>query len=99
MDGSNRELVILGRLGLSGHPPPPKTTMVIRWRPPQAGWYKVNVDGNAPSSPSYLYSGVVFRNSRDFFIAAVAKNAGWGYPFEAELAAILHALLFAFEQG
>ncbi|KAL8473828.1 hypothetical protein ACS0TY_029936 [Phlomoides rotata] len=73
--------------------------MVIRWRPPQAGWYKVNFDVSATSSPGHLYSESVFRNARGFFVAAVANNAVWGYPFEAELAAILHAILFAFEKG
>ncbi|KAL8523962.1 hypothetical protein ACS0TY_013791 [Phlomoides rotata] len=41
MDGSVRELVILGRLRLSGRPPPLKIIIVIRWKPPQAGWYKL----------------------------------------------------------
>ncbi|KAL8514651.1 hypothetical protein ACS0TY_013657 [Phlomoides rotata] len=56
ISGSVRELLILGRLGLSGRPPPPTSTMVIRWKPPKAGWYKVNVDGSAPSSPGPLFA-------------------------------------------
>ncbi|KAL8464672.1 hypothetical protein ACS0TY_034249 [Phlomoides rotata] len=99
MDGSIRELIILGRLGLTGHPPPPKTVTVIHWKPPQSGWYKVNVDGSAPYSPGHIFVGVIFRYSRGFFITAFAKAVGWGYPFEAELAVILHAIIFAFEHG
>ncbi|KAL8492492.1 hypothetical protein ACS0TY_023897 [Phlomoides rotata] len=92
--GSVRELLIFGRLGLSARPSPPTSTTVIRWKPPQTGWYKVNVDGSAPSSPGPLFAGAIFRNSRGFFVAAFTKTVGWGYPLEAELASILHAILF-----
>ncbi|KAL8480330.1 hypothetical protein ACS0TY_027030 [Phlomoides rotata] len=74
-------------------------TIVIRWRPPQAGWYKVNVDGSVPNSPGPSFAGAIFRNSRGFFVAAFSKSVGWGYPLEVELASILHAILFAFDCG
>ncbi|KAL8506943.1 hypothetical protein ACS0TY_017723 [Phlomoides rotata] len=99
ISGSVRELLILGRLGLSGRPPPPSSTIVIRWKPPQAGWYKVNLNGSAPSSPSPLFAGAIFRNSRGFFVTAFTKSVGWGYPLEAELASIIHAMLFAYDRG
>ncbi|KAL8520048.1 hypothetical protein ACS0TY_010834 [Phlomoides rotata] len=99
MDGPVHELVILGHLGLSGHPPPPKVITVIRWKPPQIGWHKVNVDGSAPSSPGHIFAGAVFRNSRSFFVSDFAKAMGWGYPFKAELVVVLHAILFTFEHG
>ncbi|KAL8520051.1 hypothetical protein ACS0TY_010837 [Phlomoides rotata] len=94
--GSVRKLLILGRLGLSGRLSP---TTIIRWRPPQAGWYKVNVDGSAHISPGPLFAGAIFRNSRGFFVVAFSKSVGWGFPLEAELASILHAILFAFDYG
>ncbi|KAL8492511.1 hypothetical protein ACS0TY_023916 [Phlomoides rotata] len=97
--GSVRELIILGRLGISGHSAPVLTTTVIHWKPPHADWIKVNVDGSAPSSPGPLFVGAIFRNSRGFFMAAFSNSVGWGYPLEAELAAILHAILFAFDRG
>ncbi|KAL8470589.1 hypothetical protein ACS0TY_033223 [Phlomoides rotata] len=97
--GSVRELLILGRLGLFGCPAPPTSSMVIRWRPPQAGWYKVNVDGSAPVSPGPLFAGAIFRNLRGFFVAGFSKSVGWCFPLEAELASILHAILFAFDYG
>ncbi|KAL8463004.1 hypothetical protein ACS0TY_033856 [Phlomoides rotata] len=97
--GSVRELLILGRLGLFGCPAPPTSSMVIRWRPPQAGWYKVNVDGSAPVSPGPLFVGAIFRNLRGFFVAGFSKSVGWCFPLEAELASILHAILFAFDYG
>ncbi|KAL8511864.1 hypothetical protein ACS0TY_018338 [Phlomoides rotata] len=97
--GSVRELLIQGCLGLSGRPPPPISTMVIRWKPPQAGWHKVNVDGSAPLSPGPIFAGAIFRNSRGFFLAAFSKAVGWGFPLEAELAAILHDILFVFDYG
>ncbi|KAL8535255.1 hypothetical protein ACS0TY_011033 [Phlomoides rotata] len=73
--------------------------MIIRWKPPQAGWYKVNIDGSARFSLGLLFTGAIFRNSRVFFVAAFTKSVGWGYPLEAELASILHAILFAFDRG
>ncbi|KAL8555579.1 hypothetical protein ACS0TY_003398 [Phlomoides rotata] len=94
-----RELMILSRLGLSGRPSPPTSTIAIRWKPPQPGWTKVNVDGSAPISPGPIFAGAVFRNSRGFFMAAFSKPVGRGYPLDAELASILHAILFAFECG
>ncbi|KAL8523467.1 hypothetical protein ACS0TY_013430 [Phlomoides rotata] len=99
MAGSVRELLILGRLGISGRTAPARATTVIQWTPPQTGWIKVNVDGNAPSSPGPLFTGAIFRNSRAFFVAAFTKSVGWGYPLEAEMASILHAILFAFDRG
>ncbi|KAL8502778.1 hypothetical protein ACS0TY_021769 [Phlomoides rotata] len=46
-----------------------------------------------------LFAGAIFRNSHGFFIAAFTKTVGWGYPLEAELASILHAILFTFDRG
>ncbi|KAL8492486.1 hypothetical protein ACS0TY_023891 [Phlomoides rotata] len=43
--------------------------------------------------------GAVFHNSRGFFIVAFTKELGWGYPLEAELASIIHAILFSFDRG
>ncbi|KAL8492487.1 hypothetical protein ACS0TY_023892 [Phlomoides rotata] len=77
MAGSVRELLILDRLGVSGHSAPTRTTTIVHWRLPQAGWIKVNVDGRAPSSLGPLYAGGVFHNSRGFFVAAFAKSVGW----------------------
>ncbi|KAL8546873.1 hypothetical protein ACS0TY_006549 [Phlomoides rotata] len=57
------------------------------------------MDDNTPSSPGTLFSGAVFRSSRGFFVAAFSREVGWGFPLEAEIAAILHATLFAFEWG
>ncbi|KAL8542633.1 hypothetical protein ACS0TY_003495 [Phlomoides rotata] len=94
-DGSVRELLILSHLGISGRPQPPSSTTIIRWKPPQASWHKFNVDGGAPSSPGPIFAGAIFRNSRGFFVTAFTNAVGWGFPLEAELAAIL----FAFDYG
>ncbi|KAL8511863.1 hypothetical protein ACS0TY_018337 [Phlomoides rotata] len=99
MVSSVNELIILSRLGLSGRPAPPRSTTVIRWKPPHRGWIKMNMDGSVPSSPGSLFAGAIFRNSRGFFVAAFTKTVVWGYPLEAELASIMHAILFAFDQG
>ncbi|KAL8507325.1 hypothetical protein ACS0TY_018025 [Phlomoides rotata] len=90
-------LVQFGSCLFSGRPQPPISTTVIRWKPSQAGWHKVNVDGNAPFSPGPIFVGDIFRNSRGFFVAGFTKAVGWGFPLEAELAAILHAILFTID--
>ncbi|KAL8535235.1 hypothetical protein ACS0TY_011019 [Phlomoides rotata] len=99
MTGSVHELLILDRLGVRESPPPTHTITVIRWKPSSAGWTKVNMDGCAPSSPGTLFAGAVFRNLRGFFVATFSREVGWGFPLEAELATILHAILFAFDRG
>ncbi|KAL8493185.1 hypothetical protein ACS0TY_024410 [Phlomoides rotata] len=99
MVGSVCELFKLGRLGISGCSALARTTTVIRWKPPQVGWFKVNIDGSAPSFLGPLFTGAIFRNSRGFFMAAFTKSVRWGYPLEAELALIIHAILFAFDHG
>ncbi|KAL8470562.1 hypothetical protein ACS0TY_033199 [Phlomoides rotata] len=64
-----------------------------------AGWYKANVDGSVSSAPGCMHVGVLFRNSRGFFVGAFYTRTGQGYPMEAELAAILHLILYAHSQG
>ncbi|KAL8529411.1 hypothetical protein ACS0TY_006734 [Phlomoides rotata] len=92
MPGMVRELLILDRLGIRGRPPSVQTTTVIRWKPPLAGWTKVNVDGSAPSSPGSLFAGASSS-------LPSPERLGWGYPLEAELTSILHAILFTFDRG
>ncbi|KAL8523955.1 hypothetical protein ACS0TY_013785 [Phlomoides rotata] len=99
MFGTIRERLILDRLGVRTHPSPLHTTTVIRCRPPSMGRTKVNMKGNTPSSLSTLFVGAVFRSSMCFFVAAFARDVGWGFPLEAKIATILHAILFAFDQG
>lgn len=98
-DGSVRDLTVLRHLRLHGTFRPPLHTRVGRWRPPAAGWYKVNVDGSFDGSPGMIFGGAIFRNSRGFFVAAFSRPVGWGLPLEAELAAALWAVRFAFNRG
>lgn len=86
-----RELAILQCLRLRGCARPPRIPLSFRWLPPDPGWYK------ASSSPGRLHIGGLFRNSRGFFVAAFSRPTGWGYPFEAELAACFHGIHFAAE--
>ncbi|KAL8479359.1 hypothetical protein ACS0TY_026286 [Phlomoides rotata] len=58
MDDSVSELLIARSLGVPSRPPRRRVPISVRWRPPQAGWYKVNVDGSVSSTPSCMYAGV-----------------------------------------
>lgn len=98
-DGSSRDLMIIRRLRMHGSFKPPLTAMIIRWRPPDPGWYKVNVDGSVDTSPGELFGGALFRNSRGFFVAAFTRKVGWGFALEAELAMALLVVLFAHAKG
>ncbi|KAL8529270.1 hypothetical protein ACS0TY_006628 [Phlomoides rotata] len=46
-----------------------------------------------------MYAGVIFRNSRGFFAGALCTRTGRGFSLEAELAAILHSIIYAHAQG
>ncbi|KAL8497872.1 hypothetical protein ACS0TY_021282 [Phlomoides rotata] len=99
MDGSISELLIARSLGIPIRPSRRWVPISVRWRGPQAGWYKANVDRSVSSAPGCMYVGVIFRNSRCFFAGAFCTHIGRGYPLEAELAAILHSILYAHAQG
>ncbi|KAL8492519.1 hypothetical protein ACS0TY_023924 [Phlomoides rotata] len=99
MDGSVSELLIARSLGIPGRTSRRQVPISIRWRSPQAGWYKANVDGSVSSTPGYMYAGVIFHNSRGFFAGAFYTCIGRGYPLEAELVAILHSIIYAHAQG
>ncbi|KAL8535243.1 hypothetical protein ACS0TY_011027 [Phlomoides rotata] len=99
MDRSVRELMITKSLGVVGWPKQRMDPIPVHWRPPQVGWYKANVDGSVFSAPGCMYVGVLFRNSRGFFVGAFCTRTRRGYLVEAELAAILHSILYAHSQG
>ncbi|KAL8497882.1 hypothetical protein ACS0TY_021288 [Phlomoides rotata] len=46
-----------------------------------------------------MYAGVIFRNSRGFFAGAFCTRTGCGFPLEAELATILHSIIYVHAQG
>ncbi|KAL8514683.1 hypothetical protein ACS0TY_013682 [Phlomoides rotata] len=99
LDGSVSELLIARSMGIPGRPSRRRATIYVRWRPPQAGWCKANVDGSVSSAPGCMYAWVIFHNSRGFFAGAFYTRTGRGYPLENELAAILHSIIYAHAQG
>ncbi|KAL8556929.1 hypothetical protein ACS0TY_004414 [Phlomoides rotata] len=46
-----------------------------------------------------MYAGVIFRNSKGFFVGTFCTHIGRGNPLEAELAVILHSIIYAHAQG
>ncbi|KAL8535289.1 hypothetical protein ACS0TY_011059 [Phlomoides rotata] len=96
---SNLTINTKGLGSLVSRPSRRRVLTSVRWKPPQAGWYKANVDGSVSSAPGCVYAGVIFRNSLGFFAGAFYTRIGPGYPLEAELTAILHSIIYAHAQG
>lgn len=59
----------------------------------------MNVDGSMRRPPGSRYAGMIFRNSRGFFVAAATRPTGWGSPFEAELADCFMAIRSEAQRG
>ncbi|KAL8488042.1 hypothetical protein ACS0TY_024352 [Phlomoides rotata] len=45
-----------------------------------------------------MYAGAIFRNCRGFFAGAFCTRTGHGFPLEAELATMLHSIIYAHAQ-
>ena len=64
------------------------------WRPPEPGVLKFNVDGAAKGNPGASGIGGVLRNEVGLILGYFSINSGFGSANEAEVKAILKALLF-----
>ncbi|CAL9022256.1 unnamed protein product [Prunus brigantina] len=70
------------------------------WRPPPAGFYKINVDGALKSGECFRGVGVVIRNEGGEFMAACVKRIEACYGArQTELVAAIEGLRFALDMG
>lgn len=77
-----------------------KSLQVVRkgdWFPPPQGLVKFNVDGSARGSPVASGIGGILRNSSGETLGKFSKPMGILRAYQAEVQAILHALLFCVE--
>ena len=63
-----------------------------------SGWIKVNTDSAAFGSLGLADSAGIFCTSHGFVKGCFAIPIGIGFAFEAELAATIHAISFAWEK-
>ena len=64
------------------------------WNPPPLGMLKFNVDGSARGSPGISGVGGVLRDASSTVMGFFSMNTGISFAYEAEIKAILQALIF-----
>lgn len=67
------------------------------WSPPSAGFIVCNVDGASKGNPGPSGVGGVFRDENKKILGYFSLNIGHGWANEAEVRAILNALMFSQE--
>ncbi|KAK2655634.1 hypothetical protein Ddye_008686 [Dipteronia dyeriana] len=93
------ELQILQRLHVSGRPSKAPRILEVNCRPPPSGCLKVNTDGAAFGNPSLAGCAGVFRTCRSFIKGCFAIPLGVCFAFEAEFAAAVYAIDYAWTFG
>ncbi|KAK3192975.1 hypothetical protein Dsin_024285 [Dipteronia sinensis] len=99
MKNSVDELQTLHRLYVSGRPSKAPRILEVNWRPSSPGCLKVSTDGAAFGSPDLAGYAGVFRTCRGFVKGCFAIPLGVCFAFEAELAAAVHTIDYAWNFG
>ncbi|PON97562.1 Ribonuclease H-like domain containing protein [Trema orientale] len=99
MHNSQRDVVLLNGLYLTGRPSCAPRISSVHWNPPSAGWLNVNMDESSLGQLGFSSCGGVFRNSRGFVLGCFASKLGMGFSFEVELVGVVMAISIAFVCG
>ena len=73
--------------------------MLVRWVPPSEGAVKLNVDGSSRGNPGRAGCGGLLRDENGSCIAGFVSHIGIAGSLLAELIAIRHGLLLAWQYG
>ena len=73
--------------------------MLVRWVPPSEGAIKLNVDGSSRGNPGRAGCGGLLRDENGNCIAGFVGYIGFAGSLLAELMAIRHGLLLAWQYG
>ncbi|XP_057795996.1 uncharacterized protein LOC131012095 [Salvia miltiorrhiza] len=99
MNNSWKDYTILRSLGVATRAAPPPAFIDVHWWPPVPPWIKVNTDGSAMGAPSNIAAGGVFRDNFNWVRGCFHYKGGVGFAFEAELLAVIKAILIAHDRG
>ncbi|KAK3195732.1 hypothetical protein Dsin_027042 [Dipteronia sinensis] len=99
MKNSMDELQTLQRLHVSSRPSKAPRILEVIWHPPLLVCFKVNTDGATFGSPGLVGYALVFRTCKGFFKGCFAISLGVCFAFEAKLAAVVHAIDYAWTFG
>jgi ribonuclease HI len=76
----------------------PRSTVMIRWKPPVEDWVKLNTDGACKGRTTAGCGGII-RNNRGDWLGGFAKHVGVCSAFTAELWGVLEGLNYAWSKG
>ncbi|KAK3213082.1 hypothetical protein Dsin_017788 [Dipteronia sinensis] len=93
------ELRTFHRLHVSGRPSKAPCILEVNWHPPLSGCLKVNTDMTAFGSPGLAGCAGVFCTYKGFVKSCFAIPLDVCFAFEAELAAAVHAIDYAWTFG
>ncbi|CAL1373591.1 unnamed protein product [Linum trigynum] len=85
--------------GLLRQPGRHRRDELIAWKPPTAGWLKMNTDGAAQGCPGIITAGGVLRDTYGDWKGGFCSKIGSGTALLAELWGIYHGLDYAWKQG
>lgn len=75
-----------------------RVEMMVGWKPPDSGWFKLNTDGASRGNPELAAAGGVLRNSSGEWCGGFAAKIGRCSAPLAELWGVYHGLYVAWEQ-
>ncbi|XP_057811426.1 uncharacterized protein LOC131025643 [Salvia miltiorrhiza] len=93
------DYLILRSVGVASRAAPPPVMVNVHWWPPVGPWIKVNTDGSAMGAPGSIAAGGVFRDHWGWVRGCFHFKGGTGFAFEAELLAVIYAIMIAHHRG